>query len=107
MFCIDASVIISAAKDSELSSNESRAFLDFVRRERAKVFLPEIAVVEIVSGLARATKRPDFAAEFSMVIRTVPNFVFVAVDGRLADLAVSVVCKIGLKSADAIYVAWA
>ncbi len=45
MFCIDASVIISAARGTEADSDRSIAFLDTIRKERQRVFLPEIAIL--------------------------------------------------------------
>lgn len=107
MFCIDASVIISAARGGELYSNRSRTFLNRVRDERLKAFLPEIALVEISSGLMRATKDASFSAVFARSIREIPNFSFVAVDSRLADRAIDIVTLTGLRAADALYVALA
>lgn len=107
MFCIDASVIISAAHGGEPYSERSKAFLDKVRSKRLKVFLPEIAIPEIASGLFRATKRADFSLEFISSLRLVPNFSFVPLDSRLANLAAEVAVKTYLRSADAIYVALA
>jgi len=51
MFCIDASVIISAARGTETDSDRSIAFLHTIRKERQRVFLPEIAIAEVASGL--------------------------------------------------------
>lgn len=107
MFCIDASVIISAARGTEVGSKSSLAFLEVVKRENSKVFFPEIAVVEVASALVRATARADFAVEFSRTLKMIPNFSFVSVDSWLAGLAVDVVGKTGLRAADAIYVALA
>jgi len=107
MFCIDASVIISAARGGEVGSARSIAFLDTIRRERQRVFLPEIAITEVVSGLFRATKDAPFSKTFADTLRSVPNFICISVDRRLADRAVAVICKTGLRSADALYVALA
>lgn len=107
MFCLDASVIISAAKGDETDSAHSKDFLNFLKRRNAQVFLPELALVEIASGLTRATKRADFVREFIIALRTIPNFIFVPVDSRLADLAANAVIDTGLRSADAVYVALA
>lgn len=107
MFCIDASVIISAARGGEIDSNRSIAFLDTIHQERQRVFLPEIAITEIASGLFRATKDASFSKTFGGTLRAVPNFIWISVDQRLADRAVDIICKTGLRSADALYVALA
>lgn len=107
MFCIDASVIISAARGGETHSGRSKAFLDGVRRDHLKVFLPEIAIVEVASGLFRATKDAAFSTAFAQSLRVIPNFSFVSMDSRLTDRAVEVIGHTGLRSADALYVALA
>lgn len=107
MFCIDASVIISAARGGEPHSDRSKAFLDDVRRDQLKAFLPEIAIVEVASGLFRATKDAAFSTAFVQSLRAIPNFSFVVMDSRLTDRAVEVIGQTGLRSADALYVALA
>lgn len=107
MFCIDASVIISAARDTEADSNRSVAFLNTIRQERQRVFLPEIAITEVASGLFRATKDAAFSKTFANTFRAVPNVICVSVDRRLTDSAIDIICKTGLRSADALYVALA
>ena len=107
MFCIDASVIISAARESETDSEKSRAFLHRVQENGEKVFLPEIVISEVAAGLFRASKRADFSYGFARDLRGIPNFSFVAVDARLADLAAEIAVRTSLRSADAIYAALA
>ena len=69
--------------------------------------MPEIVISEVAAGLFRATKRADFAYGFARDLRSLPNFSFVAVDARLADLSAEIAVRTGLRSADAIYVALA
>lgn len=90
MFCIDASVIVSAVRTTEQGSKQSNLFLKRLQDEGAKAFLPEIAVAEVAAGLARATKRPDASYTFAVGLRNMSNFSFVAVDARLADLAAAI-----------------
>jgi len=107
MLCIDASVIISAVSPKEPYFSKSKDFLTQIRERNLKVFLPEIIIPEITSGLLRAIGDSKIAQELALSFRSVPNFSFVTVDSRLANLASWVICKTGLKSADAIYVALA
>lgn len=107
MLCIDASVIISAARGGEPSSDRSRTFLDTMRRDRLKAFLPEILITEVTSGLFRATKNAPFSVAFARSLRTIPNFSFVTMDSRLTDRAVEIIGQTGLRSADALYAALA
>ena len=107
MYCIDASVILSAIRPKELFSDKSQAFLNSLKKDELKVFCPEIIIPEIASGLFRATKNAQASYDFSLAMRDLPNFSFVAVDARLADLAVWIIAETGLRGADAIYVALA
>lgn len=107
MFCIDASVIICAASPKEPYFSKCKDFLTQIRERDVKVFLPEIIIPEITSGLFRATGDSIVAYELALSFRNVPNFSFVTVDRKLADLASWVICKTGLRGADAIYVALA
>lgn len=105
MFCVDASVLISAAKGNEPYSQQSRDFLDSVKKEGYKMLVPEILIPEVASGLVRATTNAGFSFEFVGAIRSLPNFAFVPVDGRLADRAAKIIFETKLRGADAIYVA--
>jgi predicted nucleic acid-binding protein len=107
MYCVDASVIVNAQLPTEPHSSKSKAFLDLLKKENKKVFLPEVIIPEITSALKRATGNSELAYQFAMSLRYIPNFSFVPVDNHLANLAASIVSKTGLKSTDAIYVALA
>ncbi|MDI6591828.1 MAG: type II toxin-antitoxin system VapC family toxin [Patescibacteria group bacterium] len=107
MFCIDASIIISAANPKEPYFQKSKNLLTQIFERDLKVFLPEIIIPEITSGLLRATGNSKLAYELALAFRNVLNFSFVTLDSKLANLASWVICKTGLKSADAVYVALA
>lgn len=107
MFSLDASVIISAASPKEPYFYKSKGFLTQIRERDLKVFLPEIIIPEVTSGLLRAIGDSKIVYELALSFRSIPNFSFVTVDSRLANLASWVICQTGLKASDAIYVALA
>jgi len=107
MYCIDASVIVNSLMEKESYCSQSKAFLNMVQEKGIRTFLPEIVIPEITSGIFRATKDENFTFQFTKNLRSILNFSFDSVDSRLADLASWVICKTGLKGADAIYVALA
>ncbi|MBI3335622.1 MAG: PIN domain-containing protein [Candidatus Portnoybacteria bacterium] len=78
-----------------------------IEEREERVFLPEIVIPEVASGLFRATKDGDFVSRYLRSLRSVPNFSFVAIDSHLADLAVWLITKTGLRGADAMYAALA
>lgn len=107
MYCVDASVVVSAARGGEPDSERSRTFWHRIAAERTPAFLPELAIAEIGWGLFHTTKRTDFVREFVYSLRAVPNLVFIPVDNRLVNRALEVIIATNLKSADAIYTALA
>lgn len=80
MYCLDASVIINAARANEPNFFQSGTFLNKIREKELKIFLPEIIIPEITSGLFRATKNSKIAYELALSLRSVPNFSFVSID---------------------------
>lgn len=107
MYCIDASVIINSQLEREPYHSQSKAFLIMVEKKNLKVFLPEIVIPEITSGILRATMDENSAFQLANNLRSISNFLFVSVDSKLANLASWVVCKTNSKGADAIYIALA
>lgn len=107
MYCVDASVIISAARLIEPYSERSKAFLDGIRAKHSKVFLPEILLLEVAAALIRATKDARFSFQFSRSLRRIEYFSFVPIDSRLTDSALKIIVDTGLRGPDAIYVALA
>lgn len=105
MYCIDASVLVNSQLEREPYYTQSKAFLMMVEEKNLKVFLPEIVIPEITSGIFRATRDENFTSQFTRNLRSIPNFSFVSIDGRLANLASWIICKTNLKGVDAIYVA--
>ncbi len=65
------------------------------------MFVPEIVLPAIASGLTRATGHASLAQDFIDALRATPNFSFVPVDHRLSMRAVSVMLNTRLKGADA------
>jgi predicted nucleic acid-binding protein len=107
MYCLDASVIVSSQLKKEVFYFQSKRFLERVKREKIKIFLPEIVIPEIISGVFRGTQNKKLTLEFVSLLRELPNFLFIPVDAKLSNLAGSIITETGLKANDAIYVALA
>lgn len=105
MYCVDASVIISAQLPHERHYTRSRDFLEQLAIKEMRIFLPEILIPEITSGLFRVTGNRDFVSDYTASLRAIPNFSFIPIDSHLADLASWIILKTGLKGADSLYTA--
>lgn len=69
------------------------------------VLLPEIALAEVASALARGTDDSRLAARWVGLLRRVPYFRFVEIDTAVGDLAAQVAAERRIRGCDAIYVA--
>ena len=107
MFVVDASVHIADMRPSEPHHREARAFLDHVRRTGVAAYGPIIVLVEVAAGIARGTGRPSLARRLTLLLRRVPNFIFVPVDEMLGDLAAEVAAAQQVRGCDAVYIALA
>ena len=105
MYCIDASVLVSAIRIHERDSKSCIALLEKILTEETIVYLPEIALVEIVSAMVRATGNATFARSIAKAFRSLSNYVFLPVDRELADFTTEIIMRTNLRSGDAMYVA--
>jgi predicted nucleic acid-binding protein len=107
MYVLDASFIISAVLATQPLHNESKNFLDKIKRDNLLVFESEIVLPEIASALTRITNQHEEAIQFRREFRNIPNFYFISIDSYLSNIAVGYSAKLKLKGADSIYVALA
>ena len=107
MFVVDASVHIADMRPSEPHHREARAFLDFARQTGEEVYGPIIVLAEVAAGIARGTGRPSLTRRLTLLLRRIPNFIFVPVDEMLGDLAAEVAAAQQVRGCDAVYIALA
>lgn len=107
MYCLDASVIVSSQLEKEPLYRRSKTLLNLIKNKKIKVFLPEIAIPEISSGIFRGTSNKNFTLEFVNHLRNLPNFLFIPIDAKLSNLASVIITETGLRANDAIYIALA
>ena len=107
MYCVDASVIVSAALGSEHHSERSRMFFTQALEANAKFLVPEFTVPEIASATLRATQKKLAVYHFIKFFRNLDQFLFVSVERLLSDRATGIVLETGLRPGDALYVALA
>jgi predicted nucleic acid-binding protein len=107
MYVVDASVHVADARPQEPRHAESRALLARIAREGWTVALPTICMAEIAAAISRGVGRPDLARRLVAALRRVPHFEWVAVDGRLGELAADLAAAHQVRGCDAVYVALA
>lgn len=105
LLTIDSSVFVSAARPREPGHKDCTAFLAWVRKERPRLFLPTLLMVEVASALRRTGSAPNLAREYALAIGQLPNVVLVALDEGVARRSAALGCQHGLRGADAVFLA--
>jgi len=105
MYCIDASVLTNSQLEHEEFHEYSKKLMGIIKDKGITVLIPEIALPEIASALARGTDDTEEALTFVNELKLLPNFVFIPVDRELADLASRLAAEYRLRGCDAVYVA--
>jgi predicted nucleic acid-binding protein len=105
LLTIDASVFVSAARPSEMGHAESTAFLAWVRKTRARLFLPTLVMAEVAAALSRTRSDPGLAQQYALAVGQLPNTVMVALDEGLARQSAAIGAQHRLRGADAVYLA--
>ncbi|RMF91329.1 MAG: PIN domain-containing protein [Methanobacteriota archaeon] len=104
MYCIDASVLTNSVIEEEDHHKFSRGLMERIREEEITVVVPEIAMAEIASAIARGTNDPQKALRFLKELRQLPNFLFIPIDRELSESSSKVAAKYMLRGCDAVYV---
>lgn len=105
MYCIDASVFINSEIEGEQFHEYSAKLMQEIRERGITIIVPEIALPEVSSAIARGTNDPKKALEFIKELKQIPNIVFVPIDRELADESSRLAAEYRLRGCDAIYVA--
>lgn len=105
LLTVDSSVFVSAVRPEERGCNESRAFLAWVRLARPRLFLPTLALVEVAAALSRAGHDISMSQQYALAIGQLPNLFLVSLDEGLARESAALGARLGLRGADAVFLA--
>ena len=107
MFVADASVWVGAAQKVDRFHDASRAWIVGRVSEGARLLEPTLLLPEVAGAIRRQTGRPVFAERWLSEVRAIPAVVWHSIDSALADRAAELSAALGVRGADAIYVALA
>lgn len=103
---IESSVFESAERPREPGNAYSTVFLVWdLRKERPRLSLPTLVMVEVASALRRSGGSPGPAREYARGIGRLPNVVLVALDEGPARKSAALGARHGLCGADAGFLA--
>jgi predicted nucleic acid-binding protein len=104
---IDASVFVSRLRADDVAHEQSRAFLEALPGKPVLTILPALVKPEIAGAVRRYTGNPHLARRALEVLDPLPNLTLAPVDDRLAAEAADLAAELGIKGADAVYLATA
>ena len=107
MYVVDASVWVSRFVSADAHHEPSYQWL-FRAIDRATLLVaPALLLVEVAGAVSRRTGQADLAARAVELLEQLPRSRWVAVDAQLARLAAGIAGDLGMRGADAMYVALA
>lgn len=104
MYCLDASVLTNSEIEGEEHHEFSKELMERIRKDGIAVVVPEIALPEVASAIARGTGDADKALKFVRILRQLPNIVFIPLDSELSDSSSRLAAEYKLRGCDAVYV---
>ena len=105
MICIDASVFVSAVRETEEYYAASRQFLQRVREQAVDVVCPALILPECAAAIARPTNDSALAEEIVDLVEHFAGLRLVALELPLTRRAAQIATAHRLRGADAVYVA--
>jgi predicted nucleic acid-binding protein len=102
---VDASVWVSRVVPADTHHPASRAWLDREIEGGNLLVAPALLLAEVAAAISRRTARPRLARRVTAELERIPEIRLVSMDGELARAAALLAADLGLRGADAIYVA--
>ncbi len=102
---IDASVFVNAFSPTEVGSEQSWRFLIQIYRAGIPIYVPTLALVEVVASLARKQNNTALALNWMEEIQELSQITFIAPGDSLAREAADIAAHHRLRGSDAVYVA--
>jgi predicted nucleic acid-binding protein len=102
---VDASVVVSHLVPHDVHHAASRAWLARRLSEGGIVIAPALLLPEIAGAVSRRTGVPALAMRAVEAVLRLPTLRLLAVDDALARAAAALAARLGLRGADAVYIA--
>ena len=107
MIVVDASVWISVSVPADVFHEPSRRWLISARALGERFAAPTVVLAEVAGGMSRRVGSPVAGAAGVLAIEQAPGLHLVDVDDSLGRHAAELAADLGLRGADAVYVATA
>jgi predicted nucleic acid-binding protein len=104
---VDASAWVSRVLPQDLNHDAARTWLDKHLLGGGRVLAPALLATEVAAAVSRRTGQPTLARGAVNQLQTMPGVHLVSIDQVLIDSATNLAAHVGLRGADALYVAQA
>ncbi|MCL5997070.1 MAG: type II toxin-antitoxin system VapC family toxin [Chloroflexi bacterium] len=104
---IDASVWVTSLMTRDASYAAARTWLENYRASGGLQVAPVLLLIEIAGAVVRRTGRPQFARRACDELLRAPELRLVPIDHELGQEATQIAIDLGMRAADALYVALA
>ena len=104
-FVVDASVWVARLIDQDVFHDFSRKWLDTQRAQGVQFVAPTLLLVEVAAAISRRTGNSKLAQKAVEALENLPDLRLVEMDHSVVQTAVRVGSDLGVRGADAIYIA--
>jgi predicted nucleic acid-binding protein len=105
MVVIDASVWVSRLVSQDVHHDASRRWLEEYTEHGGRIITPALLLPEVAGAISRRTGESKLANQVVKQLQRLPLLQLVSVDQRLGQAAARLAANLGLRGADAVYVA--
>jgi predicted nucleic acid-binding protein len=105
MRVVDASVWVGRLVPQDAHYAASRRWLEACTARGGTLIAPLLLLAEVAGAVARRTDSAELADRATDALLALPNLRLVALDARLGETSARLAAELGLKGADATYVA--
>jgi predicted nucleic acid-binding protein len=102
---VDASVWVARLVAGDVFHQPSRSFLDEQRGQGIVFLAPSLLLVEVAGAISRRTREPDLARRAVTTLRSLDDLRLVAMDDDVVQEAAELARSLGVRVADAFYLA--
>jgi len=102
---VDASIWVARLIANDAWHDHARDWLDAQRTRGARFVSPALLLVEVAAAIARRTSEPELARRAVDALQHLPDLRLVAMDQAVVETAATVAVDLGVRGADAFYIA--
>lgn len=102
---VDASVWVAFFIPADIAHRASFTWISQHTANGGKVIAPAILLTEVAAAISRRLEQPDTALHTANTLEQLPSAAFIAMDSTLMKEATNIAARLGIRGADAIYVA--